>query len=331
MSGFSLQRISHDQPETDSGFERGPGRDSDLLDAYSEAVIRVVDAVSPALVSVSGIAGARPGGSGSGFIITPDGFAVTNSHVVGGQRRVSVLTAEGDRLLADVIGDDPATDVALLRIGAGDLPCCEIGDAQALCVGQLVIAMGSPLGLHATVSTGIVSALGRSMRGVDGRLIENIVQHSAPINPGNSGGPLVDSRGHVVGINTAIIAMAQGIGFAVPSNTVRWVVSEFLKHGRIRRRTLGITARTIPLPRVLVRELDLLTPQAVEVVDVDAGGPAGRGGLAPGDLIVGLQGRIITSVDDIHRFLVTWPVDQPLTVSTVREHTLKDAVLELDD
>ena len=327
---FRLQRVSQERSDSDSEYRPSQTGDTDLLDAYSRAVIGVVDAVSPALISVSGAGSDRPAGSGSGFIIAPEGYAVTNSHVVAGRRRLSALTGEGDRLLADVIGDDPATDVALLAIGAGDLPCCTTGDAGALRVGQLVIAMGSPLGLHSTVSTGVVSALGRSMRGVDGRVIENIVQHSAPINPGNSGGPLVNSSGQVVGINTAIIAMAQGIGFAVPSNAVQWVVSEFLEHGQVRRRTLGVTARTIPLSRSLVRDLDLLAGEAVEVVDVEKAGPAGRAGIVSGDLIVALQGRIITSVDDIHRLLVTWPAEKPITTTIVRNRALRDLVVELD-
>lgn len=329
MDQYRLQRVSQDRSDAEPEFKRPQPGDADLLDAYSQAVIGVVDAVSPALISVSGAGSEVPSGSGSGFIIRPDGYAVTNSHVVAGRGRLAALTAEGDRLAADVIGDDPATDVALVRIAASDLPCCAAGDAGVLRVGQLVIAMGSPLGLHSTVSTGVVSALGRSMRGVNGRVIENIVQHSAPINPGNSGGPLVNSGGQVVGINTAVIAMAQGIGFAVPSNAMQWVVSEFLEHGRVRRRALGVTARTIPLPRSLARDLDLLAAEAVEVVEVESTGPAGKAGVEFGDLIVALQGRIITSVDDIHRLLVTWPVEQPITATIVRKRALLDVVIEV--
>ncbi len=218
--------------------------DADVLDAYSQAVIRVVESVSPAVISVSG----EGRGSGSGFLISADGFAVTNSHVVSGRRQLVAETDDGDRVDASVLGDDPATDIALLRLAARDLPYSEIGDSEALRVGQLVIAMGSPLGLQSTVSTGVVSARGRTLRGQDGRLIENIVQHTAPINPGNSGGPLVDSHGRVVGVNTAIIAMAQGLGFAVPSNTAQWVTTEIMTHGRVRRRQLGIVASSELLP-----------------------------------------------------------------------------------
>jgi S1-C subfamily serine protease len=237
------------------------------------------------------------------FCITPDGFALTNSHVAGGRGKLIATTHDGDRIDADVIGDDPATDLALIRIAARDLPFTKLGDSDALRVGQLVIAVGSPFGLQSTVSTGVVSALGRSMRGQDGRLIENIVQHAAPLNPGNSGGPLVDSRGRVVAVNTAVIAFSQGVGFAVPANTAKWVVAELLAHGRVRRAHLGIAATTVPIPRRMARELDLLNESAVEVASVEPGGPAERAGVRAGDLIVSMDDRIIAGVDDLHRLL----------------------------
>ena len=277
--------------------------DADLLDAYSRAVIHVVETVSPAVVSLTGRSDEPNQGSGSGFIVTPDGYAVTNCHVVAGRTRLVAETAEGDRVDAQVVGVDPATDLAVVRLASRDLPFAEVGDSLALRVGQLVIAMGSPLGLHSTVSTGVVSALGRSMRGQDGRLIESVIQHTAPINPGNSGGPLVNSRGQVVGVNTAIIAMAQGLGFAVPSSTVEWVTAEILGHGRVRRRTLGIVAEARRLPRDLVRDLDLLADEAVEVRDVAAGSIAERAGVRPGDLLVAIDDRVVATVDDVHRLL----------------------------
>jgi S1-C subfamily serine protease len=292
--------------------------DGKLLDAYSEAVIRVVETVSPAVISVTGRADERDAGSGSGFLIAPDGYAITNSHVVAGRSRLVAETAEGDRVDVDVVGDDPATDLALIRLAARDLPFARLGDSDALCVGQLVIAMGSPLGLHATVSTGVVSALGRSMRARDGRLIESIVQHAAPINPGNSGGPLVDSRGQVVGVNTAIIAFAQGLGFAVPSNTAEWVASEIISHGRVRRRVLGITASVSRVPRHLVRELDLLSDQVVEVREVLDGSAADRGGIRPGDCIVSINDRVVASVDDLNRFLARCPAETAVELGIVR-------------
>ena len=243
-------------PEDRAGSERQPQQvpradrdlaDTDLLDAYSQAVIRVVEAVSPAVIGLAAGEGGRSG-SGSGFLVTADGYALTNSHVAGGRAKLVATTADGDRLNAQVIGDDPATDLALVRLAARDLPFAPLGDSDALRVGQLLIAIGSPFGFQSTVSTGVVSALNRTMRGEEGRLIENIIQHSAPLNPGNSGGPLVDSRGHVVGVNTAIIAMAQGLGFAVPANTARWVISELLSHGRVAGCTWGSRPRWFPCP-----------------------------------------------------------------------------------
>jgi S1-C subfamily serine protease len=307
-------------PAESKGQPVRPGaRDAELLDAYSQAVVNVVEKVSPAVVSVKGARDEKQAGSGSGFVITPDGYAVTNSHVVANRSRLVAETAEGDNIHADVVGDDPATDLAVLRLASRDLPYAEIGDSAALRVGQLVIAMGSPMGLHATISTGVVSALGRSMRGRDGRLIENIVQHSAPINPGNSGGPMVDSRGRVGGVNTAIIAFAQGLGFAVPGNTARWVVSEVLTHGRVRRRQLGISATLHKLPRHLVRELDLLSDHVVEVMEVVSGSIADLAGIEAHDLIIAINDRVVASVDDVHRLLATFPITAPLEVTCVRD------------
>ncbi len=315
-------RIASDGEPRDASQESAKSKspnhdDADLLDAYSRAVIGVVETISPAVVSLSGRRGDR-GGSGTGFLVTPDGYAITNSHVVGDRPKLLAETVEGDRVDAVVVGDDPATDLALVRLAARDLPYAEVGDSAALRVGQLVIAIGSPLGLHATVSTGVVSALGRSMRGREGRLIENIVQHSAPINPGNSGGPLVDSRGRVVGVNTAIVAMAQGLGFAVPSNTAQWVMSEILTHGQVRRRRLGIVATTTALSRAVIRDLDLIGDQAVEVIDVEPNSAAAKAGLRAGDLIVAVHDRIVTSVDDIHRLLAQFSHEHRLAVTVVR-------------
>jgi S1-C subfamily serine protease len=294
--------------------------DADLLDAYSQAVIRVVGQVGPAVITVSGREGPAQGGLGSGFLITPDGFALTNSHVAAGRSRLTATTEEGDSLGADLVGDDPATDLAVIRLASRDLPCTELGDSGALQVGQLVIAVGNPFGFHSTVSTGVVSAIGRTMRNQQGRLIENIVQHTAPLNPGNSGGPLVDSRGRVVGVNTAIIAFAQGLGFAVPGNTARWVVGELLSHGRVRRLALGIRAKGMPIPRWLSRQLDLLNDQAVEVVELLPGGAAAAAGLHVGDLIVAAAGRTVASADDVHRVLAAIPGEQAVMLDVVRGH-----------
>lgn len=286
-----LSRQSHQPP------------DAELLDAYSRAVIGVVEATGPAVIAVARRRGLESGGVGSGAVISADGYALTNSHVVGGQRRVVATTHDGDTLDADVVGDDPATDLALLRLAARDLPVAPLGESASLRVGQLVVAVGNPLGFQSTVTTGVVSAQGRSLRSEQGRLIENVVQHTAPLNPGNSGGPLVDSRARVVGINTAIIAMAQGLGFAVPADTARWVVSEILGYGRVRRPILGLSVSLRPLRRELARRLDLLLDAAVEIVAVEPGGAAERGGLRPGDLVVAINGRLLTGIDDMHRLL----------------------------
>ncbi|HTU24746.1 MAG TPA: trypsin-like peptidase domain-containing protein [Pirellulales bacterium] len=305
--------------------------EADLLDAYSRAVISVVQQIGPAVISVMSPKGDREGGMGSGFVLTPDGYALTNSHVVGGRQKLRAVTADGDSLDAQLIGDDPATDLALLRLVASDLPVTELGDSDGLQVGQLVIAMGNPFGFQSTVSTGVVSALGRAMRGQAGRLMENIVQHTAPLNPGNSGGPLLDSRGRVVGINTAIIPMAQGLGFAIPSKTAQWVMMELLARGRVRRLALGIAATVTPLPRRIARAHDLLNDQAVEVLAVTAGGPADRAGVQVGDLLVAINGRILTGVDDLHRFLSGPAAPTSLVASIVRGERLQEIAIEPRD
>ena len=315
------QKISTDEPSQEgvpTPTNRQAASNAELLDAYSQAVIHVVETVSPAVISITSRGSNGRGGGGSGFIVTPDGYAITNSHVVDGRPKVEAETAEGDRLRAELVGDDPATDLAVVRLSASSLPYSQLGDSDALRVGQLVIAMGSPFGFQSTVSTGVVSALGRSMRARDGRLIENIVQHAAPINPGNSGGPLVDSRGLVVGINTAIIAMAQGLGFAIPSNTAEWVLQEILTHGRVRRRQLGIVANVTRLPRALVRELDLVADQGVEVREVAARSVAERAGIQADDVIIALAGRLVTSIDDLHRLLMTVPTEQGFELTIIR-------------
>lgn len=312
-----VQSQGEDSQRRDGPPQHSDHDDTRLLDAYSRAVIGVVERVSPAVIGVRSESGAERG-SGSGFLITPDGCALTNCHVVQGRAQVTATTTEGDRLHADIVGTDSATDVALLRLTARDLPSAELGDSDLLRVGQLVIAMGDPLGFQTTVSTGVVSALGRSMRSEQGRLIDNIVQHSAPLNPGNSGGPLVDSHGRVIGINTAIIAMAQGLGFAVPGNTAKWVVGELMAHGRVRRPLLGVTATVTIIPRHLVRELDLLGHQAVEVMELLPEGPADSAGIRAGDMIVAVEGRIVSGVDDLHRLLTELHARRSMELTVVR-------------
>ncbi len=311
--------------------EQPPGRceinsdlsDVELLDAYSRAVITVADTVGPAVVSVmAGKPGPATGleqmGAGSGVVVAPDGYILTNQHVVQGARRLTVLFTDGGRAEATVVGEDAATDLAVIRATASGLAYASLGDSAQLRVGQLVIAIGNPLGFQSTVSTGVVSALGRALRSREGRLIENIVQHTAPLNPGNSGGPLVDSRGRVVGVNTAIIALAQGIGFAIPANTARWVLSQLLLHGRVKRALLGLGGRERVLDRRLARLYQLPLDQAVEVISSDPAGPAASAGLRPGDLIVAIGGKPVGSVADLHRFLADWPLGESLELTVIR-------------
>lgn len=304
--------------------KRGGAEDAELLDAYSRAVIHVVDVLSHAVVSLTG----HGQGAGSGFIVSSEGLAITNSHVVAGRKQLTAQLHEGDKLEATVLGDDPATDLALLELRSSDLPYATLGESGRLQVGQLVIAMGSPLGLHATVSTGVVSALGRTMRARDGRLIENIVQHAAPINPGNSGGPLVDSRGAVIGVNTAIIPTAQGIGFAVPSSTVLWIIDEVLEHGRVQRRQLGITARARRLPQEIVIELDLLSHEVVEIIEVLPDCLATEVGFRGGDIIISINDRLTPSVDEIHRLLAIAPKGTKLEFAVLRRGGIETIAVE---
>jgi S1-C subfamily serine protease len=304
-----------------------------MLDAYSRAISTVVDAVAPAVVSIFIKTQSRQeeqslAGSGSGVVIAPDGYILTNSHVVHRAKSLKVGFLTGATHAATLIGEDPPTDLAVIRVESSGLSYAAFGDSKHLHVGQVVIAMGNPLGFDSTVSTGVVSALGRAMRSQDGRLIENVIQHTAPLNPGNSGGPLVNARGQVVGINTAIIMGAQGIGFAIPSDTANWVVSQLLTHGRVRRGYLGIVGGVRPLHRRLVHFYKIPNNHAVEVISIDAQGPAGQAGIKIGDLIVRIDDRDIGTVDDLHRFLTEWPLGQlvPLTIIRGSEKMLVDVI-----
>ena len=306
-----------------------PLRDAELLDAYSRAVVGVVERTGPAVVSISlGSSAAteefEPVGAGSGFVIAPDGYIVTNSHVVLKAPRIDVTFTSGDRFRAQLAGQDESTDLAVVCVNAQGLPSASLGESSGLRVGQLVIAAGNPYGFQSTVSTGVVSALGRSLRGRQGRLIENIIQHTAPLNPGNSGGPLLDAQGRVVGINTAIIAMAQGIGFAIPADTARSVVSQLISRGRVTRGYLGIVGLRRPLDRRFVRFYKLAGDHAVEVVSLAAGGPAAQAGLRRGDMVVGMGGAPVSSVDDIFRVLSDWPVGKPLGLRFLRGKEMKE-------
>ena len=305
-----------------AGIDAIDSSDVELLDAYSRAVITVVESIGPAVVSihVGGTAGEKGEitGAGSGVVVTPDGYVLTNSHVVHGAGRLQVTLTDGRTFSASLIGEDPYTDLAVIRVDAFGLPYAALGDSASLRVGQLVIAIGNPFGFQSTVSTGVISALGRSLRAQSGRLIENIVQTDVPLNPGNSGGPLVDSRGRVIGINTAIIRMAQGISFSVPVNTAKWVISQILMHGHVRRGYLGIAGQQRPFNRRVARFFGLPNEYAVEVVSVTEGSPAGEAGLLMGDLIVSMNGHSVMNVDDLHRFLSEGPIGQRVRLTLIR-------------
>jgi S1-C subfamily serine protease len=299
--------------------------DQALLDSYSQAVIDVVDRVGPAVVRLAVRNGdpARPGqsrgGSGSGVIVAPDGLILTNSHVAGTASRIEVTTADGQDLHARLVGDDPDTDLALIRIDEpATLPSARLGDSKRLKRGQLVIAIGNPLGFESTVTTGVVSALGRSLRSRNGRLIDDVIQTDAALNPGNSGGPLVSSRAEVVGINTAVIMGAQGICFAVAANTASFVLGELVRHGRVRRAFIGIAAQQTAIPPLRRRAAGLAQDRAVMISTVEPDSAAERAGLRPGDIIVALDGVTIAGADDLVRALTGDKIGRSVAFDVLR-------------
>ena len=272
--------------------------DADLLDAYSRAVIQAVNAVGPSVVNVQ-----RERGSGSGVIFTPDGLVLTNHHVVDGAARVDVILSDGRAMRADVIGHDAGTDLAVLRVDAASLPWARLGDSRRVRVGQVAIAIGNPYGFQHSVTSGVISALGRSLRSRSGRLIDDIIQTDAALNPGNSGGPLVTTLGEVVGINTAMILPAQGLCFAIGINTARFVASRPIRDGRIRRGYIGIAGQNIDVPRAMARANQLAVSSGVLVTSVEARSPAERAGFKKGDVILAFGQNAVTGVDDLHRLL----------------------------
>jgi len=295
-----------------------PAADDDLLDAYSKAVIDAAGRASPSVVNVDVRRGQHPAGSGSGFVFTPDGFILTNSHVVHGATDIRVGFPDGRRFIADRIGEDPATDLAVLRISASGLVPTAFSKSSGLRVGQLVIAIGNPYGFQCTVTSGVVSALGRSLRSQSGRLIDNVIQTDAALNPGNSGGPLVTSRGDVVGVNTAIIPSAQGICFAVGSDTANYVAGRLIRDGRIRRGYIGVAGQNVPLNRRVVRGHNLGADSGIFVVSIEPGSPAERAGVRDGDILVGFEGQPIPDIDSLHRILTENSLGVGATLTLLR-------------
>jgi S1-C subfamily serine protease len=305
--------------------------DEILVDAYSRAVASVVDTANPAVVHIEVRGNDAPRGSGSGFFISPDGYILTNSHVVHGARELKVFLADGRKLAADLIGDDPETDLAVIRVSADDLAYLSFADSGAIRAGQIAIAIGSPMGFQQTVTAGIVSGLGRSLRAASGRLIDNVIQTDAALNPGNSGGPLVNTRGEVIGVNTAIIRPAQGICFAIASNTARWVVAWLIKDGRIRRSFIGLAGQNVPLLRKVVRYHHLKLDTGVLVVGLEANSPAARAGLLEGDVVLALDDAPTPAVDALHKILTGDRVGERAIITFLRGPELRrHAIIPLE-
>src|SRR5579884_2188161 len=298
--------------------------DAELLDAYSEAVASAAERVSPSVVNLEVFRGKdgveTPAGTGSGFIFTPDGFVLTNAHVVARAARIGVTLLDGQRASGTVVGVDPDSDLAVVRIDAAGLVPVQLGDSGRLRVGQVAIAIGSPYGFQCTVTAGVVSALGRSLRSMSGRLIDNVIQTDAALNPGNSGGPLVTSRGEVIGVNTAVILPAQGICFAIAIDTAKYVAARLIKDGKITRSYIGVAGQEVSIPRRLIRQLNLPVESGVLVVSIEPGSPADRASLREGDVIVGYADKPVKGIDDLHRLLTEQQVGVSSPLAIIRNH-----------
>ena len=333
---FETELLSANYSNEPQATPNPPPSDDGLLDAYSRAVIEAADRISPSVVYIE--VGGRDSnnrrrspdvsGSGSGFIFTPDGFILTNSHVVHGAAQIQVALTDGRRMPAELIGDDPHTDLAVIRINAPNLVPAQLGDSQSIRVGQLVIAIGNPYGFQYSVTAGVVSALGRSLRAQSGRLMDGVIQTDAALNPGNSGGPLVNSRGEVIGVNTAMIRPAQGICFAASINTAKFVAARLIRDGRVSRSYIGIAGQNVPLPRRIVRFYQLPVDSGVLVVshenesskqrNVASNNPARRSGLLPGDVIIGFDGQPIRGIDDLHKLLTDERIGVKTSIEVIR-------------
>ncbi len=309
-----LDYLSSDSLETTNNHSGRTPNDDELLDAYSTAVSGAAARISPAVVNIE----VQKKGGGSGFFFTPDGFLLTNSHVVQGSATVDVTLNDGTRFVGTIVGDDPHTDLAVVRISAPTQIAARFGDSDAIKPGQVVVAVGNPLGFQCTVTAGVVSALGRTMRAKSGRLIDNVIQTDAALNPGNSGGPLVNSRGDVIGVNTAVILPAQGICFAIGVNTAKFVASRLIRDGHITRSYIGVAGQTVPVLRRIVRFFDLPLDNGVLVMSIEHGSPAEKSELRDGDVIVAYGPRPVGSVDDLHRILTEEHVGAASEMTVIR-------------
>jgi S1-C subfamily serine protease len=325
-----IQFVS-DTPNQSSSPPSPPRGEGELLDAYSNAIVGAVEKVGPSVINIDVRHRRGPNrqqggaGSGSGFIVTPDGFAITNSHVVSGADQIEVALSDGNRLPAALVGDDPDTDIAVIRIDSRKtLPHAQLGDSRRLRVGQIAIAIGNPYGFNTTVTTGVISATARSMRARTGRLMDNILQTDAALNPGNSGGPLVDSNGRVIGVNTAVVLPAQGICFAIPIETASWIAGKLIRDGKISRSRIGVAGQNVPLSHQARRYFELLGETAVLVVGVELDGPAHRAGIVEGDVIVELDRQPIATIDELHRELTEERAGQRVSISVLRNQEKLD-------
>jgi len=314
------------QGYSSTAFDLHPN-DGELLDAYSRAVTTAVERVSPSVVKIDVRNRQNHGGSGSGFIFTPDGLVLTNSHVVHASSRIKLTFLDGMTAEATLIGDDPDTDVAVLRTDHLLTPIATLGNSKNLRVGQLAIAVGNPFGFQFTVTAGVVSALGRSMRASSGRMMEEIIQTDAALNPGNSGGPLVDSHGQVIGVNTATIMGAQGLCFAIGIDTAKYIASQILQHGRVRRSWIGIAAQNVPLPRRIIYEYKLATSSGVMATNIDPDGPAAKAGMHEGDIILRFADESISAINELHKALTSDRMGKPQSAVVLRGVTLVELTI----
>ena len=330
MSDLRLRLLAGEQSRQQAqGAFSVPEDDVNLLDAYSRAVTSVAEKLRPSVVNIAVSQPSQgkpaPGqpsearATGSGFVVTPDGLILTNSHVVHKASRIDVSLPDGASYEAALIGEDPDTDLAVIKISAPDLVAVELGDSQRIKVGQMAIAIGNPYGFECTVTAGVVSALGRSLRSYSGRIIDNVIQTDAALNPGNSGGPLVNSRGEVIGVNTAVILPAQGLCFAIAVNTAKFVTARLIRDGKIRRSYIGVIGQDVPLVRRLVRYHNLIAPSGILVHSVEPESPAAKAGLTSGDVVIGLDNQPVSGVDDLHRILSEEKVGVRTTITVIRQ------------